>query len=409
MYRTVCHIDLDAFFATVEEKYDPSLKGKPVLVVTGPEGRGAVASPNYIARKHGIKTGMSAREAVRMLPEAVVVRANYERYQEASEQVLRVIYRFTPDVEPLSLDESFFELTHVRRWWDDPRAAAEAIQRTIDNELQLSASIGISSGKALAKIASDYKKPHGITVVPFGYEMDWIDPLPVEAVPGVGHATHKKLTAQGVQTCGDICRLSPALLHKLFGQLHGDFLWDVAHGRDNRILSKRSGAKSISHQSTLQRTTSDWEYVEALLLYIAERCLWRLRTARMRTRGVSIFLRFADQRWAERHSHLSSGAQAEQIILPLISAMLHEIQASNSRARTTFIGVRLFDFLPIEEQEELFIGEAERKEMLSRVLGNIREKFGSKVIATARTYTLHQNYRLSQAGLSFSAKTLSEP
>ncbi|HZK76327.1 MAG TPA: DNA polymerase IV, partial [Candidatus Kapabacteria bacterium] len=166
MQRIICHLDMDAFFASVEEKHDPSLKGKPVLVAAGPIGRGAVASCNYVARRLGVKTGMSTQEAIRNFPEAVVVRANYEWYQEASEQILRIIYRFTPDVEPLSLDEAFFELTHVQSAaadWHDPLTTAQAIQKTIDEELGLGASIGISSGKALAKIASDFKKPHGIT------------------------------------------------------------------------------------------------------------------------------------------------------------------------------------------------------------------------------------------------------
>ena len=419
MQRIVCHLDMDAFFASVEEKFDPGLKGKPVVVAAGPVGRGAVASSNYIARKLGIKTGMSTREAIRQFPQAVVVRANYDRYQEASREILRVIYRYTPDVEPLSLDESFFELTHVRRWQNDPRAAAEAIQQTVERELQLSASIGISSGKALAKIASDFKKPHGITVVPFGYERDWIETLPVEAVPGVGRATYKKLMERGIRSCGDICGMSPGLLHTLFGQVHGSFLWNLAHGRDERPLTHRSSAKSISHQSTLQRTTSNKEYVESLLLYIAERCLWRLRASRMSARGVSIYLRFAHQQFAGRVSHLKCGTQAEQIVLPVVSNMTHDIWAGRSQAAgasstmwppatralgVTFVGVSLFDFQPVGDQENLFVDDMIRKETLSRVLGEIRGKFGDKIIATARTYPLHQNYRLSQAGLSFSTE-----
>ncbi|HET6400195.1 MAG TPA: DNA polymerase IV [Candidatus Kapabacteria bacterium] len=408
MQRIICHLDMDAFFASVEEKHDPSLKGKPVLVAAGPVGRGAVASCNYVARRLGVKTGMSTQEAIRNFPNAVVVRANYEWYQEASEQILRIIYRFTPDVEPLSLDEAFFELTHVQHRWPDPLAAAEAIQRTIDEELSLGASIGISSGKALAKIASDFKKPHGITVVPFGYEMDWIDPLPIEAVPGVGSATHRKLSELGIVTCGDICKLNLGLLHKIFGNVHGSYLWNLVHGVDERPLMKRGAAKSISHQSTLQKTTSDKDYVESLLLYIAERCLWRLRKSGMKTRGLSIYMRFADQRYAQRVCHLKEATQSEQIIFPLVSRMTREMWAANPRPRVTFIGVHLSDFQPATPQEKLFFDETEKKERLSRAMSGIREKFGAPIITSARTFGLHHSYRLAQAGLSFTVMKVEE-
>jgi DNA polymerase-4 len=406
MNRIICHLDMDAFFASVEEKHDPSLRGKPVLVCAGPVGRGAVAACNYVARRLGIKAGMSTQEAIRMFPQAVPVRANYERYQEASEQILRVIYRFTPDVEPLSLDESFFEFTHVPRWRDDPLAAAQAIQKAIDDEIDLSSSIGIASGKVLAKIGSDFKKPHGITVVPFGYEQDWIATLPVEAVPGVGYATEKKLKERGMMLCGDICSTSLGMMRNLFGNVHGSFLWNMAHGRDARPLTKRGAAKSISHQSTLQRTTSDKDYVESLLLYIAERCLWRLRTSGMKTRSLSIYMRFADQRFAQRMAHLKVPTQSEQVIFPIISEMTREIWASNPKPRVTFIGVHLSDFQLATPQEELFTDGTEKKERLSRAMSRLREKFHSPVVTSARTFGLHHSYRLSQAGLSFSTASV---
>jgi DNA polymerase-4 len=401
MQRIICHLDMDAFFASVEEKHDPSLRGKPVLVAAGPVGRGAVASCNYVARRLGVKTGMSTQEAMRIAPNAIPVRANYDRYQEASEQILRIVYRFSPDVEPLSLDECFFELTNVAHRWPDPQVAAEAIQRTIDEELQLGASIGVSCGKALAKIASDFKKPHGITVVPFGYEMDWIDPLPIEAVPGVGNATHRKLSELGIVTCGDICKLSLGMLHKLLGNVHGTYLWNLVHGRDDRPLTKRGAAKSISHQSTLQNTTTDKDYVESLLLYIAERCLWRLRKSEMKCRSLSVYMRFADQRYAQRVFHLKEATQAEQIIFPLVSQMTHNIWESNPKPRVTFIGVHLSDFQPASPQEKLFFDDTEKKERLSRVMSSIREKFHGPIVTSARTFGLHHSYRLSQAGLSF--------
>ena len=421
MQRIICHLDMDAFFASVEEKHDPSLKGKPVIVAAGPVGRGAVAAANYVAKRLGIKTGMPTQEALRLVPYAIPVRANYDRYQEASEQILRIIYRFTPDVEPLSLDEAFFELTNVQHRWPDPMAAALAIQKTIDDELNLGASIGISSGKALAKIASDFKKPHGITLVPFGFEMDWIDPLPIEAVPGVGAATFRKLSEMGIVTCGDLCKLNLGILHKRTGNVHGTYLWNLVHGKDERPLTKRGAAKSISHQSTLQDITSDKEYVESLLMYIAERCLWRLRKSDMKMRSFSIYMRFAEpnpalpayatshltgmtpMRFAQRAYHLKHATQSEQIVFPIISEMTREIWKVNPHPRVTFVGVHLGDFVPATPQEEMFVDDTERKERLSRTMGKLREKFGSPVLTSARTFALHHSYRLSQAGLSFTS------
>jgi len=231
---------------------------------------------------------------------------------------------------------------------------------------------------------------------------------PVEAVPGVGYATQRKLTEHGVRVCGDICGMNLGLLHKQFGQVHGGFLWNLAHGRDARQLMKRGAAKSISHQSTLQRTTTDKDYVESLLMYIAERCLWRLRTAQMRTRSFSIYMRFADQRYGQRVTHLKNGTQSEHVILPLISQMTREIWMLNPKPRVTFVGVHLSDFQPATPQGELFFDDTEKKERLSRAMGSLREKFGSPVITSARTFGLHHSYRLSQAGLSFSVATVEE-
>ncbi|HWF43617.1 MAG TPA: hypothetical protein VG537_03145, partial [Candidatus Kapabacteria bacterium] len=181
----------------------------------------------------------------------------------------------------------------------------------------------------------------------------------------------------------------------------GSYLWNIAHGIDERPLAKRGAAKSISHQSTLQQTTSDKDYVESLLLYIAERCLWRLRKSDMKARSFSIYMRFADQRFAQRVFHLKHATQSEQIVFPIISEMTREIWRSNPRPRVTFIGVHLGDFEPALPQEELFVDDTEKKERLSRAMGKLREKFGGPILTSARTFGLHHSYRLSQAGLSF--------
>jgi DNA polymerase-4 len=227
-------------------------------------------------------------------------------------------------------------------------------------------------------------------------------------VPGIGFATQRKLNELGVYQCGDICKLTLGLLHNVFGQVHGSFLWNMAHGRDDRPLTKRGAAKSISHQSTLQRTVTDKDYIEALLMYIAERCLWRLRAADQKTRSIMIYMRFADQRYAKRATHLKVCTQSEHVILPLISDMTREIWREYPRPRVTFVGVHLSDFQLDRQQEELFFDDAEKKERLSRVMGKLREKFHSPVITSARTFGLHHSYRLSQAGLSFSTRSVEE-
>lgn len=400
--RIVCHIDLDAFFAGVEEKLDPSLKGKPVLVAAGPIGRGAVACPSYPARKLGVKTGMSVREALAIIPSAIVISANYEEYQKASEKILSILYRFTPDIEPISLDESFFELTHIQNRWASPYDAVKEIQDAIWDEVGLSASFGVSSGKALAKIASDFQKPRGITVVPFGEEAEWIASIPVKNVPGVGYATQKKLLDKDVHVCVDLLKLNPSVLHTMLGQVHGTYLWELAHGKDERRLQQRSDAKSISHQSTLQKSTRDFDYVESLFLYIAERCIWRMRTAQLATREISIFLRYSDQTHESLIRRLVQRTQTDSALLDLVLEMTHEIRRKNKRVPVSFVGLRIADLVRVQPQMDLFAAENSRKEQLADTLQHIRERFGNKVIATARTYNLHREYRLAQAGISFS-------
>lgn len=409
MPRTVCHIDLDAFFAAVEEKHDPSLKGKPVLIAAGPEGRGAVACPNYAARKAGIKTGMPTREALKLLPSAIVVRANYERYQEASDQVLKIIYRFTPDIEPISLDECWFELTHRLHAWNSPLECAKAIQDAIQNELDLSASIGISTSKGISKIGSDFNKPHGITVVDPGSEREWLAPLSVKVISGVGRATYEKLSSIGIETIGDIVsKLSLEHTLYLFGHAHVTYLWEIANGRDDRPLEKKGEVKSISHQSTLQKNTRDMEYVESLLLYICERCIWRLKRRGLASGHISCYVRFGDHSDGSASRRLGAPSQTEHMFYPLITEMLEEILRGRNRPVVSFIGVALYDFTPVTPQEELFHDRVWKLGNLSTAMEKIRDRLGKRTIASARTFELHQKYRLAQAGLAFSAREIEE-
>lgn len=290
--RTIMHVDMDAFFASVEQRDRPELAGLPVLV--GGDGpRGVVAAASYEARKFGCHSAQPTAVAKRLCPQAVVVSGRHGRYREVSEQVFAVFDDFTPIVQPLSIDEAFLDMTGTEPLLGKPEAVARRIKQRITRETGLTASVGIAPNKFLAKLASDMDKPDGLTIIPPDRIQQILDPLPIGAIWGIGPAAEKKLARLGVSTIADLRALDEAVLAARLGSL-GRQIHRLARGIDDRPVVPDGRAKSIGHESTFAHDIDNPDQVRRVLLGHVEQVARRLRKHGRRARTITLKVRYGD-------------------------------------------------------------------------------------------------------------------
>ncbi len=310
----LAHLDLDAFFAAVEELEDPELRTKPLVVGGDPHGRGVVATANYEARKFGIHSAMSCAEALRRCPHAVFIRARHSLYREYSEHVWETVRGVVPTLERTGLDEGYLDMGEVAGSFLQARKVAEAVQTAVRATTSLTCSIGVSTSKVVAKIASDHRKPGGLTVVPPGHEAGFLAPFDVRRLPGVGPKAEQKLVAAGVGTIGDLAVLGELELKRLLPGSMGRLLHDRARGIDPRGLELQTGRISISVENTFERDLTDRQVLHAELRRMAERVSQHLRDTGRTARTVSTKLRYTDFSIRSRSRSLRVGIDdAEQI------------------------------------------------------------------------------------------------
>jgi DNA polymerase IV len=303
----VAHLDLDAFFAAVEELEEPSLKTKPLVVGGDPHGRGVVATANYEARRFGIHSAMSCAEALRRCPNAVFIRSRHSVYREYSQHVWETVRGVVPTVERTGLDEGYLDLAEVAKDFLQARKVAEAVQTAVRAATSLTCSLGVSTSKVVAKIASDHRKPAGLTVVPPGGEARFLAPFDVRRLPGVGPKAEERLVAGGVDTIGALAALPEADLRRLLPGSVGRVLRDRARGIDPRGLELQSERISISIENTFERDLSDREQLHAELRRMAERVGEHLRKTGRTARTVSTKLRYTDFSIRSRSTSLRVG------------------------------------------------------------------------------------------------------
>lgn len=290
--RSILHVDMDAFFASVEQRDHPELRGKPVLV--GGEGpRGVVAAASYEARVFGIHSAMPSAIAKRLCPDAIFVSGSHSNYRAVSNQVFAIFERFTPAIQPLSIDEAFLDVTGTERLFDSPFAIAEQIRAAVKSEINLTCSVGVAPNKFLAKLASDMNKPDGIMLIEHDRIHEILDPMPASAIPGVGPATMKQLARLGVRTIGDIRKLPVNTLRAKLND-HGDRLHQYASGIDDRPVRQDREAKSISHEHTFEQDLKDPEDVRAIIARQSEDVAYRVRKHQRFARTITIKVRFGD-------------------------------------------------------------------------------------------------------------------
>jgi DNA polymerase-4 len=375
----ILHVDMDAFYASVEERDNPALVGKPVIVGGTPQGRGVVAAANYAVRKFGVHSAMPTSQALRLCPQAIVLVPRLAYYAEISSRIREILFRFTPLVEPLSLDEAFVDVTGCEALFGPAAQIGRRIKQEIRSSLNLVASVGVAPNKFLAKIASDVEKPDGFVVVDPARVHEFLDPLPVGRLWGVGRVTGHALEQLGVQTIGDVRRLTAELLRDKFGAT-GEHLWQLAHGIDDRHVIPDREAKSVSHETTFATDINDHDTLRAWITELAGQVGWRLRQHELRGRTINLKVRFADFQTITRAQTLSEPTDITGEISQIATELLEQCLPARRRVRLLGVGVSGFESGRMV-QASLFPDEDRQKlQQLDEATDQIRERFGSSAL-----------------------------
>jgi DNA polymerase-4 len=378
--RTILHVDLDAFFASVEQRDHPELRGKPVAVgLGGSNDRGVVSAASYEARTFGVHSAMPIRTARRLCPDCIFVPVDGAKYQRVSREVMAILRRFTPLVEPVSIDEAFLDVTGSRALFGDGEAIARLIKAAVREELQLTISVGVAATKLVAKIGSDLRKPDGLVVVEPGTEAGFLAPLPISRLWGVGPATAAALRDFRVVTIGDLAALDRSALVRRFGK-HGASLVDRAHGVDSDPVDDPDRAKSVGHEHTFDEDTADPEVLERTLLAMAEGVSGRLRHARLKAGTVTVKIRDTAFNTITRQRGLGEPTDLTE---PIWRTALELARPEMKGKKIRLLGVTASGF---GEREQLGLFEAgdERQRRVVRAADEVRERFGTRAITRAR-------------------------
>ena len=370
------HIDLDSFFVSVERKFNPELIGK-AIIIGGDARRGVVASCSYEARKYGVHSGMSSRDAFKLCPHAISVRGNHHLYSDASREVTKIIDEMVPLYQKASVDEFYIDLTGTDRFFD-PYTLASQVRQCIIRETGLPISFGLASGKTVAKMATNKAKPNGQLFIPHGCEMQFLAPLPISAIPGLGESTVSKLYAYGIEKIGDLQRVELRFLETVFGKA-GRWIWDKARGVDHAEIIPHSDRKSISTERTFSTNISDGRTLESILVSMTEELSSKLRRENKLASCLAIKIRYAN---FETHMQQEKIAltSAEHILIPGIKNLLK--RAWNHHRPIRLIGVRLSQLCTGSYQINLF-EDNEQQIKLYQAMDQINFRFGDKTVCRA--------------------------
>jgi DNA polymerase-4 len=379
--RTILHVDLDAFFAAVEQRDRPELRGKPVIVGGGGSNqRGVVSTASYEARKFGVHSAMPLREAGRRCPDGIFLPVNGRKYQTVSREVMAILRRYTPLVEPISIDEAFLDVTGSRDLFGDGPAIARSIKNAVRDEIRLTISVGVASTKLVAKIASDLEKPDGLVVVPPGSEAAFLAPLEISRLWGVGAKTAAVLREYGVRTMGDLAALPVDLLERRFGK-HGAALAERARGVDaDRVVGEGEAAKSVGHEHTFDVDTSDRDEIERTLLAMADGVAGRLRATGVRASTVTVKIRDSSFRTITRQRTLPEPTDLTE---PIYRIALELARPEVRGLRIRLLGVSA-SHLGEREQLGMFPSDDPRRRRAIEAADRLRRRFGERAVTRAR-------------------------
>lgn len=380
--RWIFHVDMDAFFVSVEEIFDPGLKGKPVIVGGDPDGRGVVAAASYEARKYGIHSAMPLAQAKRLCPKAIFVHGRHGAYGEFSRRVFNILAKYTPDIERTSVDEGYLDMTGFERIHGHPLSVANRMKREIKERIGLNASFGISSNKLVSKIASDCAKPNGILLVMPGHEREFLAPLNIKRLPGIGKVMNEKLTSLGIKTIGDLAQIEKDVLEATFGKWGLD-LYYRANGISNSPVEESGKVKSISRETTFETDTLDMTFIDATLFHLIEDVAHSLREENLQARCITLKLRYPDFKTVTRSITLKEPTDLDKVIYENIKALWKK--SYTRRGRVRMVGVGVSNFTTSLYQQDLFYGEKMRKlKNYYRSIDKIRAKYGNNSIQVVK-------------------------
>lgn len=379
--RVIAHMDMDAFFAAVEQRDNPSFMGKPVIIGADPKegkGRGVVSTCSYEARVFGVHSAMPISKAYQLCPKGIFVRGNHKKYSEISHQIFDILESFTPDIQPVSIDEAFMDLTTTFHLFGTPLETGRKIKERIKKEVDLNASIGIAPNKMIAKIASDYCKPDGLIEIKEDKILDFLWPLPIKRLWGVGRKTQSSLEVMGIHTIGDIARTSRQVFVERFGE-HGVHLYTLANGIDNRAVEVDDETKSVSNEHTFDQDTQDKEAIYQTLSYLSEKVSRRLRKKDLKGKTISLKVRTTGFKTFTRAHTVGDRINFFDDIYAQVKKLFDEFYQSHMSIR--LVGVRVSNFNDPYVNDSLFEDQKEvRKEGLHKAVDKIKDRFGERSI-----------------------------
>lgn len=377
----ILHVDMDAFYASIEERDRPGLRGKPMVVGGNPHKRGVVVAANYAARSYGIHSAMPVSQATRLCRNLVILPPRHGYYAQVSQQIRDIFHRYTPLVEPLSLDEAFLDVRYSHLLFGEPAEIGRRIKHEIREELMLTASVGVAHNKFLAKVASDVGKPDGYLAITPATAQAFLDPLPVSKIWGIGKVFARRLEKRAIRTIGELRATPRALLEELFGGRGGQ-LWELAHGIDDRAVTPDHKAKSLSCEMTFAEDINDVEVLRGRLLELTRQVSERLRRNRLRGRTVHVKIRFANFRTITRSHALPHTTDITQELWSVgLGLMMRNLLLRQRDVR--LLGFSVSGFATEEARQADLFGEPERQSRLDTVSDWIAARFGSAALTRA--------------------------
>ncbi len=385
MNRTILHVDMDAFYASVEQRDRPELRGRPVIVGSDPKegkGRGIVATCSYEARKFGVHSAQPISKAWKLCPQGIYVRPDMEKYARVSGLIMDIFGDFTDLIEQVSVDEAFLDVTGSEKLFGDGPTIARKIKTRIGHELGLTASVGVAASKFIAKVASDLEKPDGLVIVRPGGEKEFLSPLPIRRLWGVGPKTEEDLKRAGLQRIGQIADLSHSELAVRLGKT-GAHLWQLANGIDDRPVVSAEGFKSIGHEITFDKDTSDAGLLHATLLALSEKVAQRLRANQTRARTITVKFREADFSTFTRRITLNPSVNTAEEIFPVADKLLQSLWREGLLVRLIGIYSSNLEVETIGKQMSLLDQPSPKNQKLASAMDSITQRFGGKAITRA--------------------------
>jgi DNA polymerase-4 len=391
--RIILHMDMDAFFAAVEQRDHPEYRGKPVIVGADPKGgkgRGVVSTCSYEARKFGVHSAMPISQAYKLCPHGIYVWPNGRLYQQVSKEIFNLLYEFTDAIEPLSIDEAFLDVTgSIKLFGDGPEIAAK-IKKRIKDEIELTASIGVAPNKYLAKMASDLEKPDGLVVVHPDKIDEFLAPLDISRLWGAGIKTQATLKKMGIHTIGDLFKYPRDILEKKMGKL-GDHFYNLAHGIDPRHVEIDEIVKSISNEHTFAHDINDVNILYKTILQLSEKVGYRLRKKGLQGRTIHLKLRYENFSTITRNKTLASAIDSTQVLFSVIKELFDNNYQQGRKVR--LLGVGISGFKNEEgDQLSLFDNQIKKHDRLDQLQDALTNRFGKHIISRAESLNGNNHY-----------------